>query len=236
MTLRSCVPLRTGTPFAETTRSPLRSPARSAGEPGSTRAITAPVVCERAHRLREIGGQVLDRHADAAALDLAVADQLVHHAARHVDRHGETDADIAAARRQDRGVDADALAVEVDQRPARIAGVDRGVGLDEILVALDAEPAAAERADDPRGHGLAQPERVADRQHEIADLQPVGIAERHRGQIVGRDLQHRDVGLRIAADQLCRETPVVLGRDLDLCRVLDDMTVGQNIAAARHRR
>src|SRR5580700_3731199 len=43
--LRSSVPLRIGAPLIATTRSLVRSPARSAGEPGSTRAITAPCVC-----------------------------------------------------------------------------------------------------------------------------------------------------------------------------------------------
>jgi hypothetical protein len=66
------------------------------------------------HRLREVRGQVLDRHADAAALHRAVLDDLLHDAARHVDRYGEPDADIAAAGRQDRGVDADALPLQIN--------------------------------------------------------------------------------------------------------------------------
>src|SRR5712692_7247956 len=97
----------------------------------------------RIHALREIRRQILDHDADAAALHFAESDELLHDAARHGDRHREADADIAAARRQDRGIDADALALQVDQRAARIALVDRRVGLDEILVALDAEAAAA---------------------------------------------------------------------------------------------
>src|SRR5690242_5342286 len=42
--LRNCVPLWTVVPLAATTRSPVRSPACSAGEPVSTRAMTAPSV------------------------------------------------------------------------------------------------------------------------------------------------------------------------------------------------
>ena len=109
--LRSWVPLRTGVPSTAITRSPLLQPAavgrRTRLDAGDHRARGVLGV----HRLREIGGQVLNRDADAAALDLAVVDQLVHDLARHVDRHGKADADIAAARRQDRGVDADQLAV-----------------------------------------------------------------------------------------------------------------------------
>src|SRR4029077_17096571 len=121
----------------------------------------------RVHRLREIRGQVLDGDADAAALHFAKTQDLLHDLARHVDRHGKADPDIAAARRQDRGVDPDTLSAQVDERAPRIARVDRRVGLDEVLVALDTEPAAAQRADDPRGHGLTETERVADREDEV---------------------------------------------------------------------
>ncbi len=199
---------------------------RARQHPGDQRPLGA----GGAERPGEIGGQVLDRHPDLAAPDLAVADQLVHHVARHIDRHGKADADIAALRRQDRGVDADQPAAQIDQRAARIAGIDRGVGLDEILVALDAEPGAAERADDPRGHGLAEAERVADGEHEIPDPQMARIAQRHRRQIFRRDLQHGDVGGGIAPDQPRLEAAVVLGGDFDVGGVLDDVVVGQHIA------
>ncbi len=82
--------------------------------------------------------------------------QVVHDAAHEVARHREADALIAAALREDRGVDPDQLAARVDQRPARVAGIDRRVGLDEILVRRDADVAAAERADDTQRHGLAE--------------------------------------------------------------------------------
>ena len=61
--------------------------------------------------------------------------------------------------------------------PPGVAGIDRGVGLDEILEAVDAEMVAAERADDPRGHRVAEAERIADREHDVADLHTVECAE-----------------------------------------------------------
>ena len=69
------------------------------------------------------------------------------------------------------------LAGHVDQRAAGVAGIDRGVGLDEELVVGDADLGARQRRDDAVGHGLADAERIADRQHHVADLQLVGIAE-----------------------------------------------------------
>ena len=55
-------------------------------------------------------GHRLDRHAEHAALHLAVVDQLRHDVLRHVRGNREADADVAARRRQDLRVDADQLA------------------------------------------------------------------------------------------------------------------------------
>ena len=49
-------------------------------------------------------------------------------------RHRKADADRAARRRDDRGIDADDFAVEVEQRAAGIAAIDGGVGLDVVVV------------------------------------------------------------------------------------------------------
>src|SRR5947207_5868668 len=98
-----------------------------AGLLGRGAGIDAGDYCPRGvrgtHRLREIRGQVLDRDADPAALHLAIANELVHDPARHVDRHGKADPDIAAARRQDGRVDADAFAQQVDERAPELPGL-----------------------------------------------------------------------------------------------------------------
>src|SRR5207302_11436117 len=109
-------------------------------------------------------------------------------AARLVDRNRKADAIETARAAENRGVDADDAAVGVEERAAGIAGIDRGVGLDEIFVALDAEAAAAERADDAAAHRLADAERVADREHDVADLEFVAVAERRGGQAGRIDL------------------------------------------------
>ena len=58
----------------------------------------------------------------------------------HVDWDREADADVAAGARDDRGVDADELAVQVDERAAGVAGIDRRVGLNEVLERLLLRP------------------------------------------------------------------------------------------------
>ena len=80
-----------------------------------------------------------------------------------------------------RGVDADHIAVEVEHRAARIARIDRGVGLDVAVVEAGAD-VAVQRRDDAGGDGAAEAERIADRDHPVADPGPGRIAEADEGQ------------------------------------------------------
>ncbi len=65
-------------------------------------------------------------------------------------------------------------------------------------------------------------------------LELVEVAESgHRGQMVAGELEHRDIGLGIAPDELCGEAAVVLGGDGDRGLVGDDMRIGQHIALRR---
>ena len=73
---------------------------------------------------------------------------------------------------------------QVDQRAAAGAGVDRGVGLQEVLDAdraAEADLAALAGADDAVRHRLVQAERAAERQHPLADADPVAVAQRRAG-------------------------------------------------------
>ena len=141
----------------------------------------------------------------------------------------ETDADRAARRRIDRRIDADDLAVHVEHRPAGIAPVDRGVGLQEIVVGAGLDVALAGR-EDARGDAAAETERIADRQHPIADPRGVAVAPGGGGQrLVGLDLQQRDIGLGVAPDELGLQIGVVVQNDGDLVGVGDHVIVGYDI-------
>src|SRR5205085_9459099 len=83
----------------------------------------------------------LDLHADPAALDIALVLETGHHGLHRVGRDAEADADRAAGRRIDRGVDRNHLAVGVERRAAGIALVDRRVDLDEVVVGTGADVA-----------------------------------------------------------------------------------------------
>ena len=85
-------------------------------------------------RIGELCIDFLNRHADAAACDLAVRDQLILHIAGNIDRHRERQAHVAARAAVDLRIDADDFALEIEQRTTGIAGVHRDVGLDERRV------------------------------------------------------------------------------------------------------
>ena len=149
--------------------------------------------------LGQVRGQVLDRHAQPAAHHLAVLEQALHDRPGHVGGDGEADALVAAGAREDRGVDADQLAVHVDQRAARVAGVDRRVGLDEVLVVGDAHVGAALGRDDAH-RSPSGPRRTGCRWR--APRPPAAGRPSRRAAAACRSLgwpcssQHREVALR----------------------------------------
>ena len=95
---------------------------------------------------RQFRGQVLDRDAEESAGHLAAFKQLFGNRPGHVDRDRETDAHVTAAAAEDRGVDANHLAIEIDQRSTRITRIDRGICLDEVLVIGDRDLRSSLRA------------------------------------------------------------------------------------------
>ena len=101
-------------------------------------------------------------------------------AAGHVDRHGEADPDedVLRGRVDQRGDDADDLAVPVEQRAARVARVDRRVDLDEAVQDGPSRsgPGTSGRARTRRPRYRAvQAERVADDVRLAADLDARGL-------------------------------------------------------------
>jgi hypothetical protein len=62
---------------------------------------------------------------------------------------------------------------------------------------------------DPCAHGLADLPRIADGEHEVPDLEAVGIAEREFHQAIRAHLDDCHVGLGIGADTPRRQRPAV---------------------------
>ena len=153
-----------------------------------------------------------------------------------VDRHREADAHaaVAAASGLDLGVDPDHLPGGVEQRTARVAGVDRRIGLQHVVdrEAVGRRYLALQRGDDAGREGAFEVERVADREHRIADLDRARVTERERvqRQAVGGDAQNREIVGGILADHLGVDRLPFFEAHGDLDRVLDDVVVGEDRA------
>jgi hypothetical protein len=133
---------------------------------------------------------------------------------------------------EDRRVDADHLALGVKGRAAGIAVVNRRVDLQEVVIGSGADVAPSRR-DDAGGHCSAEAERVADRDHPIADTRRVR-SERDIGEIGALSLQKRKVGFRVDADHLGGHRLAVGGRDRHFRGVIDDVVIGDNVAVTRN--
>ena len=86
----------------------------------------------------------------------------------------------------------------VGERAAGVAGVEGGVRLDDVVDDAAGAPRAgreraAERGDDAGRDGAAEPVRVADRDHELAHAQLLGVAELRGDQAVALRAQQREV-------------------------------------------
>ncbi len=107
------------------------------------------------------------------------------------------------------------MPIGIDQRAAGIAGVDRRVRLDEILEGVDAEMIAAQCRDNPHRDGLADPKRVADGEHDVADLGVVDPRQRDRRQFFQVDLDDGKIRLRVGANQSGRNLAAIGQGDLN---------------------
>jgi hypothetical protein len=94
----------------------------------------------------------------------------------------------------------------------------------------------AMRRDDAAGDRLADAERVADSEHQIAHLQPARVGELQRRQALalGVDAQHGKVRLRILHHQLRREFAAVVQRHAEFLTLLDDVEIGDDHAIRAH--
>ena len=117
---------------------------------------------------------VANEGAERGVIGVEAGPQMAHEVLDLVDRDGVADAGVDAAAFVERAaaVDADQLALHVEQRAAGVARVDRRVDLDAIGVFEKAVPTgiliAMDAADQAEGHGRrevgGQQERVAHRQ------------------------------------------------------------------------
>ena len=78
------------------------------------------------------------------------------------------------------------------------------------------------------------PKRVADGEHHVAHVELFRVAEGDRVELaVGLDLQHREIGFRVASDDTGGQFAPVVEGPLDLVGGLDHVVVGEHIAFGR---
>ena len=88
-------------------------------------------------------------------------------------------------------------------------------------------------AHDAGGHGEVEAQRVADGQHPLANARAVVGAKRHGGQVLAIDLDHRDVGRRVASHHGALEGAMVGEGDGEPVRPFDHVVVGEDVAVGR---
>ena len=200
---------------------------------------------------RDLGGAVLDvvgtcqrgrdraeEDAQVAALDRPGVDDLVDRVGDDVDGDREGDPLEAAVARGDGRVDADDVAAEVDERPARVARVHRSVGLDVVGDRVGAAREAAQAGDDAARDGVREVlrERAAEGEHPLPDARLGGVAEAERGEAVAVHLEHGEIGERVRPDDLGRELAAVEEQHPEVRRVLDHVVVGDHVAVLADER
>ncbi|MNV01074.1 hypothetical protein D3C71_912620 [compost metagenome] len=195
------------------------------GDAGDKRTLGA----IHAEACRHIVGDGLDTNTEPAAARLTEFDELLDDILGKLRRHGESDTDRTAARRNDRRIDADHLALHVEERTAGIALVDGRIRLDEIVIGagIDITPARGNNTDRQRS---AKPEGIADGHHPVADAHAARITELDGLQRRFRlHLQDGKIGFRIGANQRRLELRTVRENHLDGVGTLDDVVVGDDV-------
>ena len=136
--------------------------------------------------------------------------------------------------RQDGGVNADQLTVEVHQRAAGVPAVNRRIGLDKVFVVFHVQAATAQRGDNPGGHGFAQTKRVTDSHGVVADAQRIRISQLNRRQVFRiLNLNQRDIGARIFAHDFGIKLTAIAQLNLNRGGVVHNVVVGHHIPFGR---
>src|SRR6185369_4643717 len=142
----------------------------------------------------------------------------------------EAQTDTSSRRRQYLRIDADQLVISAHKSTAGIPLVDRRVRLEKIFKAAVAQPSLpALGADDSHGNRLTNSERIANREHYIANACTVGIAQVQNRQSICFHFQHCQIARRIRTYNLSFQAAIVVQVDLNLICAVDHVMVSQNV-------
>jgi len=202
-------------------------------------------VARQLERFGQGGRDGLGNDADLAASNPTEFANLFIHGADDVGRGGEADAFVATALGQDEGVDANEVAVGVDEGSAAVAGIDGGVGL-EVDHGVIGPDLTGDGADDAHGDRIFEAEGAAEGEDDLALADFVGIAEGEGGELGTGDFKDGDIGFAVESDELggdefaggleeaVARSGVFRGlrkEDLNATGSADDVGVGENVAS-----
>ena len=89
---------------------------------------------------------------------------------------------------------------------------------------------APQRAHDAAGHGFAHAKRIAHRQHGVADLQGIGVAQGDGLQPLAGHFQHGQVGFGVGPDDGCLHHRAIVEHHFDVISAFNDVVVGQQVS------
>ena len=161
--------------------------------------------------------------------DLAGGNDLVLDLGRQINRDRERHTLVTTGAAVDLRVDTHHLTPRIEQRATRVAGVHRHVGLDEGHGAVVGQRTAL-GTDDASGHGVLEAEGRANGQHPFTHAQVTHLADGDHGQVLGLDLEHRNVSLGVGPQHLGLQFAAVGEFDGDLLGPLHHVGVGQDDA------
>ena len=187
---------------------------------------------ERPIEFGNLVGHILDNDAEPAAIDAAMLLQLADYLLDQSRRHGKCDADTAAGGREDRGVHADDLAIQIEGRTTGVAAVHRCIDL-QVVIGARTNVAVMGR-DDSASHRPAEAKRIADCEHPVTDA-GILLGKLHIGELLrSLDLEERHIGARIGPDQGRGKFIAVLERHRNVLGVLNHVVVGDEVSVRRN--
>ena len=147
--------------------------------------------------------------------------------------NGEADALISSIIGEDRSIDANHFALEVDQRTTAIARIDRSIGLEKIferIVAYNAEICSVFSGDNPSRDGSFERKGAADCQNPVADIELVGVAPDSFCGELGTDFQYCQIGFRIGAENPGRDVARLTNAYKNPFSIFNDVIIGDDVA------
>ena len=183
---------------------------------------------------RNFGRNIDSIDAQRTTAHFAVSHDLPHDLASQIYRDGKAQTNIAGCAAlwiKTGGINANQLATQIHQCPARIARINRGIGLNKILIAKTLQTTAAHCRNNARRYRLAQTKGITDRDYKITNPQGLCIGQGQGYQTGGLNLDHGNIGIGIRTNGLGFKGAAIAEDYRYFIGTFDHMIIGQNQTA-----